>query len=346
MAVISVENVLAQAEKEEVEKLKRITVQKELDLQFDLGNMLAIDPNAANSRAFNQQNREEALRSLARDNTQLLINQLWSLPNHRVQEAVVVNLPEPTTRLPREKPVPKAKAPTRWEEFAKLKGIQKKKKTNLVWDEVHKKWKRRWGYQRAKDDTKEWLIEVPVTADPNEDQFGKRLKAKSERVAKNELNRLRNIARSSKGKVPGVGLTPTEQPSKIELGISMHVAKRSTASLGRFQQKLPKEKDPKNMGKKRKFQPLIGDFSVEKNKQLEILKIMDNKKPQINVTKAVNRQMREEDAEAAAKRRKTFNKGRGGKQGGNRKGKGKGPPKGKGGKGHGGKFTGGKRKSK
>ncbi|XP_053322361.1 ribosome biogenesis regulatory protein homolog [Spea bombifrons] len=347
MAVVSVEDVLAQAEKDEVEKLKNITVQKELDLQFDLGNMLAIDPNPPRTGTLSQQNREGGLRALARDNTQLLINQLWNLPSERVQEAVVVKLPEPSTRLPREKPVPKPRAPTRWEEFAKLKGIQKKKKTNLVWDEVHKKWMRRWGYQRAKDNTKEWLIEVPQTADPNEDQFQKRMNAKKERVAKNELNRLRNIARSTKGKVPGVGLTPAEQPSKMELAKSMHVAKRSTASAGRFQDKLPKEKEPRNMGKKRKFQPLIGDFSAEKNKQLDILKIMDSKKPALNVTRAVNRQMREEDAEAAAKRRKTPKRGRGGKpQGGNKKGKGGKSHGGKGGKSHGGKFSGGKRKSK
>jgi len=37
-------------------------------------------------------------------------------------------------------------------------------------------------------------------ADPYEDQFEKRVKAKKEAVAKNELQRLRNIARNMKGK--------------------------------------------------------------------------------------------------------------------------------------------------
>ncbi|KAG8441981.1 hypothetical protein GDO86_010962 [Hymenochirus boettgeri] len=344
MAAPVIEEVLAKAEKDEAEKLKLITVNKELDLEFDLGNLLAFDPNPPNVTAFRQQNTDCFLRALARDNTQLLINQVWTLPNERAQEAVVARLPDPVTRLPREKPLPRPRAPTRWEEFAKLKGIQKKKKTNLVWDEVNKEWRRRWGYKRAKDDTKDWLIEVPHTADPNEDQFAKRTKAKKERVAKNELNRLRNIARSDKGKVPGVGLLPTNQPTKAELGQAMHVAKVSTASVGRFQDKLPKEKEPKNMGKKRKFQPLIGDFSVEKNKQLEILKIMDSRKPVLDINKAVNRQMREEDAVAAAKRRKGGKKGgRMRQQGGNRKGKGKGPARGKQ---HGNKGFGGKRKNK
>ncbi|KAG7488599.1 hypothetical protein MATL_G00035460 [Megalops atlanticus] len=312
MAACSIEDVLAKAEKDEAEKLKSITVHKELDLEFDLGNLFAFDKNPPDTREFRQKNKEDFLCSLARDNTQLLINEIWKLPTERVDEVIVAKLPEPTTRLPREKPAPKPRPPTKWEEFAKLKGIQKKKKTNLVWDDVHKEWRRRWGYKRANDDTKEWLIEVPESVDPNEDQFAKRIKAKKERVAKNELNRLRNIARAQKIKVPGVGLapTPTDQPSKSELGKAVQVAKVSTASVGKFQDRLPKEKAPKNTGKKRKFQPLIGDFSTEKQKQLDILKVMDSKKPRLDITKAVNKQMREEDMESGSKRKKGSGKKR------------------------------------
>ena len=39
-----------------------------------------------------------------------------------------------------------------------------------------------------------------ITEDPNVDLFAKRKKEKKERVAKNELQRLRNIARSQKSK--------------------------------------------------------------------------------------------------------------------------------------------------
>ncbi|XP_044031573.1 ribosome biogenesis regulatory protein homolog [Siniperca chuatsi] len=340
MAACSVEELLAKAEQEEAEKLKSISVQKELDLEFDIGNLLACDKNRIESREFREQKKEDFLRSLARDNTQLLINEIWKHPTERVEEAIVVKLADPATPLPREKPPPRPKPPTKWEEFAKLKGIQKKKKTNLVWDETAKEWKRRWGYKRAKDDTKEWLIEVPQTADPNEDQFAKRAKAKKERVAKNEFNRLKNIARAQKIKVPGVGLTPTAQQSKDELAIAASVAKTSTASAGRFQDRLPKEKPPKNTGKRRKFEPLIGDFSNEKLKQLELLKMMDSKKPKLDITKAVNKQMREEDREEAAAK---YKKGAGKK---GRKGNMSGKGKGKAGKGKGGKAGGGKRRGK
>lgn len=334
MAACSVEALLAKAEQEEAEKLKSISVQKELDLEFDIGNLLACDKNRIESRDFKQQKKDDFLRSLARDNTQLLINEIWKEPTERVEEAIVVKLAAPATPLPREKPPPKPKPPTKWEEFAKLKGIQKKKKTNLVWDETAKEWRRRWGYKRAKDDTKEWLIEVPQTADPNEDQFAKRTKAKKERVAKNEFNRLKNIARAQKVKVPGVGLTPTAQQSKDDLSRAVSVAKTSTASVGRFQDRLPKEKPPKNTGKRRKFEPLIGDFSNEKRKQLELLKMMDSKRPKLDITKAVNKQMREEDREEASAK---YKKGAGKK---GRKGNMSGKGKGKGGKGKGGKAGG------
>uniref|UniRef100_A0A2I3HFZ1 Ribosome biogenesis regulatory protein n=1 Tax=Nomascus leucogenys TaxID=61853 RepID=A0A2I3HFZ1_NOMLE len=250
------------------------------------------------------------------------------LPTERGEEAIVARLPEPTTRLPREKPLPRPRPLTRWQQFARLKGIRPKKKTNLVWDEVSGQWRRRWGYQRARDDTKEWLIEVPGNADPLEDQFAKRIQAKKERVAKNELNRLRNLARAHKMQLPSAaGLHPTGHQSKEELGRAMQVAKVSTASVGRFQERLPKEKAPRGSGKKRKFQPLFGDFAAEKKNQLELLRVMNSKKPQLDVTRATNKQMREEDQEEAAKRRKMSQKGKrkGGRQGpgGKRKG---GPP--------------------
>ncbi|XP_061661875.1 ribosome biogenesis regulatory protein homolog [Syngnathoides biaculeatus] len=325
-AACNVDEILAQAERDEAEKLRSIAVDKELELDFDLGNLLACDKNRVDRRDLSAENKADFLISLARDNTQLLINELWKLPTEKLQEAVVVKLPAPTTPLPREKPPPKPRPPTKWEQFAKMKGIQKKKKTNLAWDETAKEWRRRWGYKRAKDDTKEWLIEVPETADPGEDQFAKRVAAKKERVAKNELNRLRNIARAQKIKVPGVGLTPVAKQSKDELGRAVSVARTSTASVGKFQEGLPKEKPAKGTGKKRKFQPVVGDFSTEKDRQLELIKTMASKRPKMDITKAVNKQMREEDREQAAARNSKRHKqaGRKGRRDNAAGGKGKG----------------------
>lgn len=73
-----------------------------------------------------------------------------------------MQLPKATTVLPREKPVPAARQPTRWEQYAQAKGIQKRKKTRLVWDEVSQSWKPRYGYRRAENDRqRDWMHVVP-----------------------------------------------------------------------------------------------------------------------------------------------------------------------------------------
>lgn len=64
-----------------------------------------------------------------------MLNKIWELPTERVEEAIVAKLPTPIFRLPRSKPVPKPKLLTKWQQFAKDKGIQKKKKAKLSWDE-------------------------------------------------------------------------------------------------------------------------------------------------------------------------------------------------------------------
>jgi len=74
-----------------------------------------------------------------------------------------------------------------------MKGINKRKRGRMVWDETGKEWKPRWGYKRANDNTKDWCIKVPQQADSFEDQFAKRQKEKKAAVAKNELQRLRTL---------------------------------------------------------------------------------------------------------------------------------------------------------
>lgn len=52
--------------------------------------------------------------------------------------------------------------------------------------------------------------------------------------------------------VPGVGLTPVDKPDKDHVAKAISQARKSTASIGKFDQSLPKEKPAKNEGKKRK----------------------------------------------------------------------------------------------
>jgi regulator of ribosome biosynthesis len=73
----------------------------------------------------------------------------------------------------------------------------------------------------------------------------------------------------------------------------MHVAKKATASLGKFQPKLAKEKPLKgNGGKKRQFEPLVMDSTKEKNKNLDVLARVMSKKPKVDLEKSVNSRVR------------------------------------------------------
>lgn len=165
---------------------------------------------------FFSKNKNDYLLNLTRDNTQILLNLIWDLPTEQIDEVIVAKLPPQKMVLPRMKPVPKPKTLTKWQQFAKDKGIQKKKKSKLSWDEQLKKWVPLYGFKRAKAQSdKDWVLEVPDNANPYEDQFAKKIEAKSERVAKNELQRLRNIARTRKIKIPRMGmLTPDVSTAK------------------------------------------------------------------------------------------------------------------------------------
>jgi len=277
--------------------IRSTKVEKTLEVDFDVGNMMASDPNEIQVKLL-KQNPSEYLRSLARDNTQLLLNKIWTLPFERVDDVVIAKLPPPKYLLPREKPVPKAKQLSKWEQYAKDKGIVKRKKTKLVWDEIVNAWVPRFGYKRAAaEHEKDWVLEVPQNADPYEDQFEKKTEAKSERVAKNELQRLKNIARSRKVQLPSTGLVPKERQSKNELHQAMHVAKKATASLGKFQAKLPKEKPLKNTGKKRQFDSVNQSADVEKSKNMGVLEKILSKKPKITIEKAVHKEIERQQVE-------------------------------------------------
>ncbi|XP_067006554.1 ribosome biogenesis regulatory protein homolog [Anabrus simplex] len=315
------------------DKHRSTEVQKHLELEIDLGTLLAVDTNELDLKAL-RTSTNEYLKSLARDNTQILLNKIWDLPTERVDDVIVCKIPPPKYILPREQPVPGPKQLTKWQKYAQEKGITKSKKSKLAWDDILQKWVPKYGYKRAKaEKEKDWLLEVPKTADPLEDQFQKQADTKREKVAKNEFQRLRNIASSKNIKVPRAGLPSAEFLNATQLGAAVTVSKASTASLGKFQAQLPKEKPAKKIGallpnsKKRK-RPMLAP-EKEKKSHLDILDGILKKKPKIDVEKAVNKQIyQEQQARSAEKEQQSHQRSRSGgkkkRSGPNKKGKGKG----------------------
>lgn len=61
-----------------------------------------------------------------------------------------------------EKPIPKKKPMTKWEQFAARKGIKPKEKSGkLVFDENSGEWVPKWGYKgKNKQIDDQWLVEV------------------------------------------------------------------------------------------------------------------------------------------------------------------------------------------
>ncbi|KAI9497005.1 ribosome biogenesis regulatory protein-domain-containing protein [Zychaea mexicana] len=188
-------------------QFKPITVEKLVPLDYDVNLLSSFDTNAFDEkRLANKNKREEYLKELTRDNTQLIINEIFKLPVQSGDNGVLAKLPVRSSTLPREKPLPKDKPLTRWEKFAKVKGIQNRKRERMVYDEEKEKYVPRWGYAGGqKDKLDDWLIEVPQNADPMEDQYAKRDEEKRARVEKNKKRQQRNLDESLASMVTGKG---------------------------------------------------------------------------------------------------------------------------------------------
>lgn len=63
------------------------------------------------------------------------------------------------------------------------------------------------------------MLEVPENADPMEDQFAKKQSLKSEKVAKNEIKRMRNIVKAKKIPVPRTGYLGPEAAASSDVSI-------------------------------------------------------------------------------------------------------------------------------
>ncbi|KAF5725821.1 ribosome biogenesis regulatory protein isoform X1 [Tripterygium wilfordii] len=275
--------------------------------EIDLGHLMAFDP----SHHFRSppSNREELVKECLQRGTELvqaIADDVFSLPSTEDVDGPLVKLPPPTTKLPRGKHLPRPKPPTKWEVFAKARGIQNRKKDKVVWDEQTGTWKRRYGYDRVNDDEDIPILEAKATDEPGQDPFAKRQAEKNTRVKKQAKNRLQNLKEAEKvGALPShVQLAATALPitgtqtatkklTKDELGNVAGLAATATASGGKFDKKLPGEKAPKKQGKHRKFLPVVegsGIGTQEKEQTEKVLSklISKNSHEILNLDKAVS----------------------------------------------------------
>lgn len=205
-------------------QLRPITVSKPTPYTFDLGHLLANDPNPLpETSSTNPAEQNSILKTTARDGAQSLLNQLLTTcpinPSSTSSSAntpttLLLTLPTPTTILPRQKPLPKPKPPTKWELFARKKGIGKYKsklgaddterRKKLVYDEASGEWVPKWGYKgKNKQGEGDWLVEVDMKKEKEREAEGKEggirglsRKERLERVKRNERKQRANERRT------------------------------------------------------------------------------------------------------------------------------------------------------
>jgi len=273
------------------------------EVEFDLHNLCAFDVQPVDLEAFDA-NREGYLAKSARRSAQKLMDQLFKLPSEPSEVGPVMTLPPTATVLPREKPVPKPKPETKWEKYARERGIMNKKKAKMVWDEERKEWAPSFGYKRTGtgEANAKWVHEPKqneVFDDAVFDAPGKK------NALRNRKNQLANEKRAAldRGEAPPPG-QPSVTAARLPAGIpaellkatdasidsslakrqrgkdsgmrALRAAQAATASLGKFdtmRKHEPTRSHIEGIGgqKRRKFAPAVGDFGGEKANQLDVL---------------------------------------------------------------------------
>lgn len=175
-----------------------ISVDKPTPYTYDLGLILAEDPNTI---TLDHSSLEQSLAEVARDGAQSLINQLLTTcPISSTSDGVLLSLPQPSTALPREKPIPEIKAKTKWERFAEKKGIKAKtreQRRNLAYDEESGEWKRKWGYKGLNKKGEDHpIMEVDMEAERKRKEGtsirGDGRRERKERIKRNERKMRKN----------------------------------------------------------------------------------------------------------------------------------------------------------
>jgi regulator of ribosome biosynthesis len=249
-------------------------------IELDVGCLLAVDT---------RQGIDGTLAERATDGLQALVSAVFSLPAEATDEGRVVALPKAAYRLPREKPIPRDRPLTKWEQFAKEKGIQKRQRRDrLVWDEDVQDFIPRFGAGSSRTLEQGAILPHSNKLAQGDDPFAAARREKKTRVRDNKKKQLANVGRADKrlrgGKmkvnpisaldVAAVGASGKKRIPKAQLKDGIAVAQRSTASGGKFDKQVKGEPKRKIAGQKRKLPetvPRKGAVQSEKEKNSKIL---------------------------------------------------------------------------
>lgn len=193
------------------------------------------------------------LAAQSRDNVQLLVNKIFALKREDTDEGpVVVIPPEDGFRLPRQRPIPKVKETTRWEKFMQERGMTKRKRSSVVFDEVAGDWKRRYGYKSTKtsEDTANGIMEVKTGQDSMKNPFEKKKAEQKLLAARQKMREVRNRVEAAGGRLkaaaPDLEKGMRSNNASVKRGPdglkeALRRAQISSASFGKFDRVAPNE---------------------------------------------------------------------------------------------------------
>ncbi|KAL7717954.1 Ribosome biogenesis regulatory protein [Entamoeba marina] len=196
--------------------------------ELDVGNLMATDVADVDPTSF-QTSPWNYISDLALSSTQALVNDIYAredVSDHSDPTlGKIVTLDAPMMQFPREKPIPKPKEPTKWEIFAKRKGIKSnKKREGKVFNEDIKEWVPRFGKGSSKQ------IEKKMNNFIVEDKVG----MKSDPWEGVDPKKAKELAKPKKGKKKPSIIGRNGYMNKKDALKLLKTAQRSSASMGVF----------------------------------------------------------------------------------------------------------------
>lgn len=206
------------------QELPSIVVERATPYTYDLAHLSATDPNPLllSSQLLSKSSfqRNEYLKSVARDGTQQLLTNLLTSSQTTIvtaSDSLTMLLPPCDTAdlTPRWKPLPKPKEPTKWEQFARKKGIGKyggnlkggaaleERRKNAVYNEETGEWEKKHGYKgkAMREGQGDWLVELDDKQTKTEAAYdaasGKSIRGEAKREKMERLRRQERKARSN-----------------------------------------------------------------------------------------------------------------------------------------------------
>lgn len=246
-------------------------------LNIDIGHLLVFDERVHGDDVSSE--------TIATEATQAVLNALRAIPGKKTAEGIKITLPKGQYVIPREKPIPKERPPTKWEKFAREKGIQNRsKRDRLVFDEATDEFVPRYGKGSKNSLERDVIIPYKEGTPKGFDPFSQKREEKKKRVQQNQKKQRSNLGRAAKRVA---GLQPLQALSiaktgpsgkkflpKRALSDSLAVVQKSTASAGKFDARVQNEPRQKIRGRKKKLPP-VGGKGASSEEQNRMGKLAD-----------------------------------------------------------------------